>query len=298
MLTKPARIACKTFAMLAVAGMTGLAQAQPLQLPGAQPFNPAGTQQSAPPSSPSGPPKPRTPSMPAIKLPTEEAIAGKPLRHNGALGQATFDKLGTGYGLKFSADGFQSENLTEPCVVNFGDEPVPVTAQGKPAGVPRYKLEAAACPIVFDVLDGAFLVVEPAEPCTIAAAACRIDPRGLWGPDSRTLASRAKEIEAERGKAERAVLEGFKALSAKSDAVDQRSIAREQAGFSSERERICRDYQREGQTGFCAVRLTEAKAASIRARLGLPEPKPERPRPPRPAVARPVAPAPAAVPTQ
>lgn len=296
---KPARMASKTFAMLVFAGATGLAQAQPLQLPGAQPFNPAGTQQSAPPSStPSGPPKPRVPSMPAIKLPTEESITGRPLRHNGALGQASFEKLGTGYGLKFSADGYQSDNLTEPCVVNFGDAPIPVTPHGKPAGVPRYQLEAPACPIVFDVLDGAFLVVEPAEPCVITAAACRIDPRGLWGPDARTLTSRTKEIEADRGKAERAVLEGYKALTAKSDAVDQRSIAREQAGFSSERERICRDFQREGQIGFCAARLTEAKAASIRARLGLPtEAKPEpKPRPPRPAVARPAAPAP--VPTQ
>ncbi|RDJ21219.1 hypothetical protein DWF00_28030 [Bosea caraganae] len=289
-------MACKTFAMLAFAGLTGLAQAQPLQLPGAQPFNPAGAQQAAPPASAGGPPKPRVPSMPAIKLPSEESIVGRALRHNGALGQASFEKLGSGYGLRFSADGYQSENLTEPCVVDFGEAPVPVTPQGRPAGVPRYKLEASACPIVFDVLDGAFLVVEPAEPCVITAAACRIDPRGLWGPDARTLTSRSKEIEADRGKAERAVLEGYKALTAKSDPVEQRAIAREQAGFSSERERVCRDYQREGQVGYCASRLTEAKAASIRARLGLPEQKPERPRPPRPAVARPAAPP--AVPTQ
>lgn len=284
--------------MLAFAGQAGLVLAQPLQLPGAQPFNPPGAQQAAPPSSRSGPPKPRAPSMPAIKLPSEESITGRVLRHNGALGQASFEKLGSGYGLKISADGYQSDNLTEPCVVDFGDAPVPATPQGKPAGVPRYQLEAPACPIVFDVLDGAFLVVEPAEPCVITAAACRIDPRGLWGPDARTLSARAKEIESERGKAERAVREGYKALAAKADLAEQRTIAREQAGFSSDRELICRDFQREGAHGFCATRITEARAASIRARLGLPEPKPERPRPPRPAVARPAAPLPAAVPTQ
>ena len=65
-------------------------------------------------------------------------------------------------------------------------------------------------------------------------------------------------------------------------------IAREQAGFSAEREMTCRDFQREGQMGFCAARITEARAASLRARLGLnTEPKPAaKPKPratPKPA---------------
>jgi hypothetical protein len=231
--------------------------------------------------------------MPAIKLPTEESIAGRVLRRNGGFGEAVFDKTASGYGLKLNAAGFQVDNLTEPCAISFGDAPLPVTAVGRPAGVPRYKLEASACPIVFDVLDGAFLVVEPAQPCVIEAAACRVDARGLWGPDARNLTARSREIEADRGKAERAVREGYRALTAKSDPSDQRAIAREQAGFTSERELICRDFQREGALGFCAARITEARAASIRARLGLPEPKPERPRPARPAVARPAAPPPA-----
>ncbi len=284
-----------TLAMLVLTGTAKLALAQPLQLPGAQPFNPAGTQQAAPGGG--GPAKPRTPSMPAIKLPTEESILGRPLRHNGGLGQASFERLGSGYGLRLTADGFQSDNPTEPCNVSFGDGPVPVTPEGRPAGVPRYRLEAPVCPIVFDVLDGAFLVVEPTEPCIITAATCRIEPHGLWGPDSRTLAARTKEIESSRGAAERAVREGFKALAAKAEFAEQRALAREQAGFSSERELICRDFQREGSHGFCATRVTEAKAASIRSRLGLPEPKPEKPRSPRPPVARP-APLPAPAPTQ
>lgn len=296
MLTRPGRIALKIFAMLAAAGSGGLAQAQPMQLPGAQPFNPPGAHQAAPPGA-SGPAKPHAPSMPAIKLPTEEGIIGRVLRQNGGAGEAVFEKTPTGFGLKLNAAGFQPGNLTEPCAISFGDTPLPVTSLGKPAGVPRYKLEASACPIVFDVLEGAFLVVEPEQPCVIKAAACRIDPRGLWGPDARTLTARAKELESERGRAERAVREGFRALAAKGDLSAQRSIAREQAGFTSERELICRDFQREGSLGFCAARITEAKAASIRARLGLPEPKPERPKPARPAVARPVAP-PVAVPTQ
>lgn len=274
------------FAVLALAGWSQAALAQPLQLPGAQPFNAPGTQQAAPPST-GGPAIPRAPSMPAIKVAGEDAIIGRPLRHNGGLGEATFEKTAGGFGLKLTVDGFQASNLVEPCAVSFGETPLPVVSLGRPAGVPRYRLEAPICPIVFDVLDGAFLVVEPAQPCVVEAAACRIDPRGLWGPDARTLPARAKEIEAARGVAERAVREGYRTLTAKADAVDQRTIAREQASFSAERELICRSYQREGQIGFCGARLTEARAASIRARLGItaepakPAAKP-RPRPAAP----------------
>lgn len=274
-------------APLVIAGAMQAALAQPMQLPGAQPFNAPGTQQAAPPSS--APAAPRPPSMPPIKVAGEDAILGRVLRHNGGAGEAVFEKSGAGYGLKLTADGFQSGNLVEPCAVSFGETPVPVTALGRPAGVPRYRLEASVCPIVFDVLDGAVLVVEPTQPCFVEAAACRIDPRGLWGPDARTLAARAKEIEAARGTAERAVREGYRVLTARADAVEQRAIAREQAGFSAERELVCRSYQREGQYGFCGARLTEARAASIRARLGLanepakPAPRPARPRPAPPA---------------
>ncbi|WP_156323363.1 hypothetical protein [Bosea sp. AAP35] len=273
-------------AQLGFAGASSAALAQPLQLPGAQPFNAPGTQQAAPPASGAPAPAPRAPSMPAIRVAGEEAILGRVLLQNGGLGEAVFEKTATGFGLKLTANGFQSSNLVESCAVSFGETPVPVTSLGRPAGVPRYRLEASICPIVFDVLDGAFLVVEPAQPCIVEAAACRIDPRGLWGPDARTLPARAKEIESARGVAERAVREGYRVLTAKADAVEQRAIAREQASFSAERELVCRSFLREGQLGFCGARMTEARAASIRARLGLsnePAKAPAKPRPPRPA---------------
>lgn len=284
-MTRPTRL---ILASLALATTAMAALAQPLQLPGAQPFNTPGTQQAAP-SQPGAPAAPKPPSMPAIKIAGEDAILGKVLHRHGNHGEAIFSKTAAGYGLKLNLDGFQSANLVEPCAVSFGDTPVPVTALGRPAGVPRYKLEAPICPIVFDVLDGAFLVVEPAEPCVVQAAQCRIEPRGLWGPDARTVAAQAKEIEKARGGAERAVREGYRTLTAKSDAVEQRVIAREQAGFSAEREMICRDFQREGQFGFCGARITEARAASLRARLGLnTEPKPAAAKPkPRPAAPKP-----------
>lgn len=278
-MTRPTRL---ILAALALASAATAALAQPLQLPGAQPFNAPGTQQAAP-SQPGTPAAPKPPSMPAIKVAGEDAILGKALHRHGNHGEAVFSKTATGYGLKLNLDGFQSANLVEPCAVSFGDAPLPVTPLGRPAGVPRYKLEAPICPIVFDVLDGAFLVVEPTEPCIVQAAQCRIDPRGLWGPDARTVGGQAKEIEKARGSAERAVREGYRTLTAKSDAVEQRVIAREQAGFSAEREMICRDFQREGQFGFCGARITEARAASLRARLGLnTEPKPASKPKPRP----------------
>jgi len=234
--------------------------------------------------------------MPSIKIAGEESILGRTLRRHGGFGEAVLERSASGYGLKLRAEGFQPSNLVEPCAISFGDA-VPVTALGRPAGLPRYKLEAPACPIVFDVLDGGILVTEPEQPCVIEAAACRIDPRGVWGPDARLLTPRAKEIEAERGKAETAVREGFRALSAKADLPEQRAIAREQAGFSSEREQICREFQREGAHGFCGARITEARAASIRARLGLAEPKPEPARPrPAPRRTAPAAAAPAQAP--
>ncbi|MFN3671959.1 MAG: hypothetical protein ACK4VM_08635 [Bosea sp. (in: a-proteobacteria)] len=286
----PLRLVC----LLALAGLAAAPQAlaQPLQLPGAQPFNPQGAQQDAPPSAgPAPAAAPRPAAMPAIKVAGEDAILGRTLKRNGGFGEAVFEKTATGYGLKLNAEGFQANNLVEPCAISFGDKPVPVTALGRPAGVPRYRLEASICPIVFDVLDGAVLVVEPTQPCVVEAAACRIDPRGLWGPDSRTLPARAKEIEAARGVAERAVREGYRVLTAKSDATEQRTLAREQAGFSAERAQICRDFQREGAVGFCGARITEARAASIRARLGITaDPKPAAKPRPRPAAPLPLTP--------
>lgn len=267
-------------AVLAGLGAPDLALAQPMQLPGAQPFNTPGTQQSAPATAAPGPARPR--GMPAIKLPTEASILGRTLRRNGLAGEATLEKLGEGYGLKLRAEGYQVSNLVEPCAISFGDAAIPLTALGRPAGLPRYKLEAPACPIVFDVLEGAMLVVEPGEPCVIEAASCRIDPRGVWGPDARTLPARAKEFEGERSRAEIAVREGFRALSAKVSLPEQRTIAREQAGFSSERTQLCREFSREATHGFCGARVTEARAASLRARLGLPDPKPETARPAQP----------------
>lgn len=273
-----------TLFLLAAAGMAGLlaagpAGAQPMQLPGAAAPSPAGTTQAPPPAG--GAPAVRKAAPVVVKAPTEEAVLDRTYRRHGATGEAKFERMAGGFGLRLTAEGFQTGNPTEPCAVSFGDRPVPLKALGRPTGLPRYELEAPVCPLVIDVLEGALLVTAPAQPCVIEAAQCRIDPRGLWGPDSRTLVGQARDIERARTRAETAVREGYKTLTARASVPDQRMIAREQAGFSSEREQICRDFQREGVHGFCAARMTEARAAELRARLGLgqAEAKPARKKP-------------------
>jgi len=182
------RLVSMALAAAALAGWAQAASAQPLQLPGAQPFNAPGAQQAAP--SFGAPAQPRQPSMPAIKVAGEEAIIGRVLRHNGGLGEAVFEKTATGFGLKLTVDGFQADNLLEACAVSFGPAPVPVTSLGRPAGTPRYRVEAPICPIVFDVLDGAFLVVEPAQPCVVEAAGPRRPHVGAAGQGARARARR------------------------------------------------------------------------------------------------------------
>ena len=45
--------------------------------------------------------------------------------------------------------------------------------------------------------------------------------------------------------------------------------ARDQAQFSSTREEVCRAYAGETRHGFCATRLTEARAATLRAKADI-----------------------------
>jgi hypothetical protein len=252
-------------AILAAGLLVGAAAiAQPMQLPGAATPSPAGTTQSAPAAGPLSAPRKAAPVV--VKAPTEDSVLARTFRRNGVTGEARVERLGTSYGLRLTAEGFQTGNPTEACAVSFGDQPLPLKSLGKPTGLPRYELEASVCPIVFDVLDGAILVTAPAQPCVIEAAQCKVDPRGLWGPDSRTLGAQAKDIERARSRAESAVRDGYKTLTARASVPDQRMIAREQAGFSSERELVCRDFQREGSHGFCAAKLTEARAAELRLR--------------------------------
>jgi hypothetical protein len=254
------------------------ALAQAMQLPGAQPATPQGAVQSTAPSAGgSTAPRPQVKRAPAVvKAPTEESVIGLALKRNGGQGIAIIERRPAGLVLKLTADGYQINNLTEPCAVAFDERGLALTPVGKPMGTMRYKLEAPVCPVVFDVLDGAILVQEPAQPCMIEAAACRIEMRGLWAPDAVGLVAKTREIEQMRGKAEAALREGFKTLGARLPASEKRAIAREQAGFSSERAQVCREFMREGTHGFCQTKYTEARATDLRARAAAFDPKAKR----------------------
>ncbi len=267
-------------------GFLGVAPAfaQPMQLPGSAGSTPLGVPVAPPAAGPSAnkpaagfpgsAPKPA--ATLSIRAVADDAIVGQTLLHQGREGRFVMERLRTGYGLRFSAEGFQTASLLEPCGVSFGDQPVPLESLGRPAGLPRFKLQSSVCPIVFDVVNNGLIVVEPQAPCVIEAAQCRINPRGLWAPEGRSLVALAKELERERTRAEAQVREGFRLLSARAAQDDQRMIAREQASFSSEREQTCREFTREINHGFCAAKITEARAASLRARLNETEAKPKR----------------------
>jgi hypothetical protein len=256
--------------VLGLMASPGSVLAQPMQLPGAVDSAPVGVP-VAPPAAATGaaPPAGFRGSRPAavpVKQVADDAIVGQALLHQGRSGRFVMERLRGGYGLKVLFEGFQTTNLLEPCGVAFGDDAVPLESLGRPAGLPRFRLQASACPVVFDVLNNALMVVEPQAPCVIEAAQCRIDPRGLWAPDGRGLVALARDIEKDRARAEAQVREGFRVLGERGSPDDKRMVAREQASFSSEREQTCRDFNREGNHGFCAAKFTEARASSLRAR--------------------------------
>ncbi len=255
--------------------------AQPMQLPGSSGSAPVGTTVAPPASAPAARPQgtagaTQRPAASARAV-ADDAIVGQALMHQGRAGRFVMERMQGGFGLKFTVEGFQTTNLLEPCGVSFGDQVVPLESLGRPEGLPRFKLQSSVCPIVFDVLNNALLVVEPQAPCVIEAAQCRLNPKGLWAPDGRGLVALSRDIEKERARAEGQVRDGFRLLGTRGDADDKRAAAREQAGFSSEREQVCREFSREGNHGFCAAKITEAKAASLRARLNpAAEAKPRR----------------------
>jgi hypothetical protein len=113
-------------------------------------------------------------------------------------------------------------------------------------------------------------VRSPAGACAFAAADCRVDAAGLWGPAGGSFSdAQIKSIEKERGALENAMRSHFRTLldKYKKDKPAAQAAIKEQAGFSSERAQVCRDYDREEAVGFCALRLTEARDFHLQARL-------------------------------
>ena len=218
--------------------------------------------------SPSQPPPPRSS---AVAVPSEDGVLGAELKLNGNAGSLRIERAGPGLlQARITLAGTRVRQPAEACTVQLGqDAPLTVVPEGKTDGVPRYQVQNSACPIQFDVLHEAVLVTSPVEGCVVEAAGCRAEVTGLWGPEPGSLLPKAKEIEQARGVADRAVQEGYRALTKQARPDEIRGIVAEQASFSSSREQVCRSYAREAGHGFCNARFTEARALLVSSRLGL-----------------------------
>jgi len=223
-------------------------------------------------SADAGPGKPKPVRLQA---PSETTLVGRDLARDGSLGVMAF-RNGAAKGLEIASLSLAGEEISSPgvpCRVDVvAGTPIEARFTGRSAaGLSRYAAEIAACPFSFEVLDGAVLVARDPKACAFAAADCRVDPTGLWGPRADTIDERQiKQWERARVLAETSMRASFRALlaSAGKDREAIKRIAREQAGFSSERSVACSSYAGEDLHGFCALRLTEVRAIALQARRG------------------------------
>ncbi|MGH6846092.1 MAG: hypothetical protein ACREC0_01245, partial [Methylocella sp.] len=239
-----------------------------LMLPGALQGSPSTAKTTAP--NPTGA-TPGHPKPAGQKPPSEETIVGHELSRDGFAGIIAFQR-GSGNGLEIAKLLIAGEEISHPgqqCQVEvIAGTPIQTKFAGRPNGVSHYEVEIETCPFSLDVLEGAVLVSRTPKTCDFQAADCRANPAGLWGPPGNAIGpDQTTQLERERGRVESAMLAKFHALleSAGKDKVAIKQIASEQAGFSSEREVICRNYLREDVHGFCALRITQARALALQA---------------------------------
>ena len=239
-----------------------------LMLPGALQASPSTATKTAP--NPAGV-APGQPKPAGLKPPSEETIFGQELSRDGFAGIIAFQR-GSSNGLEITRLSIAGEEISHPgkqCQVEVvAGTPIQTNFAGRPNGVSRYEVEIETCPFSLDVLEGAVLVTRTPRTCDFRAADCRVDPAGVWGPPGNTIGpDQTKQLERERGRVDSAMLAKFHALltSAGKDKEAVKQIASEQAGFSSEREVICRNYSREDIHGFCALRITQARALALQA---------------------------------
>ncbi len=214
---------------------------------------------------------PGQPKPARLKPPAEETILGHELSRDGFAGAIAFQRAADKAIeiTRLSLAGEQISHPGEPCRVDVvADAPIQTKFAGHPNGVSRYEVEIAACPFSIDVLDGAVIVTRVPPTCDFPAADCRAAPAGLWGPPGNSFGpSPEKQLERERSHAESIMRTEFRMLltSAGKDKDAIKKIVGEQAGFSSERDVTCRNYLGEDAHGFCALRITQARALALQA---------------------------------
>ncbi len=250
-------------ASLALPPLAPAAVAQ-LVLPGAVGARPPAPEGGAAPA-----PAARKPIV--LKTPAEESVLGRTLLRGGSAGTLSLERADGALALgRLALVGDRISAPGEQCRLEIEGMPLPTHPLGRPAGLARYAVELPACPFSFDVLDGAVLVERRPAACAFTAADCRVDPSGLWGPPAASFdAARIREMEHARLAAETTMRTNFRVLLAYAgkNRTEVKAIAAEQAGFSSAREEVCRDYAGESVNGFCALRITEARNHALLAKL-------------------------------
>jgi hypothetical protein len=241
-----------------------------LALPGAVAPAPAGTvtTQGAPAKK-----KPRAAgdeaAGPAIapKLPTEESLVGKTLHLDGSRSTIEFQRVGGHTQVaQLTLAGDRISRSGETCRIDVAGMPLTVAPRESDSGLTRYQVDFPACPFVFEVLDGAVLVSNDGKACELKQADCRADPAGLWGlGESDFDPKKSKEMLGMRARVEKTMRADFRRLydRVKADRPLRNLLVREQAGFSARREEICRNYSQESEFGYCALRITEARALTL-----------------------------------
>jgi hypothetical protein len=208
----------------------------------------------------------------ALRPPREEALLGHDLLRGGTTGRMVFERTGTDLKLaRLSLPGDLISRPGESCQVDVAGGAIATKPAGLHDGLLRYEVELPACPFSIDVLDGAVLATTANQTCDFVEADCRVSPAGLWGPPGSSFnAERAKAMARALVSTEATMRSDFHALlkHAGKDMSAVKALAGEQAGFSSEREVLCRDYSQEARHGFCALRVTEARLFALQARLG------------------------------
>jgi hypothetical protein len=264
----------------ATLGFAPAAQAQNFfeRLFGIAPSRPA---PAAPAPAPAAPPAPEAPGDAArprsappvqarpisLRVPTEDGIIGRELKQNGVSGSLKIERETGKPDLmaRMTLVGRRGQTA-DSCSVQLDGK---LASQGRNEGLNRYKLEEGGCSLTIDVLDEGVLVKGSGGTCQFQASNCQADASGLWGPDPATLITRARDYEATRASADKAVRENYKALVQRARPEAVRPIVAEQAAFSSDREITCRSYAREPQHSFCNARYSEARAITLAQRLGV-----------------------------
>jgi hypothetical protein len=205
---------------------------------------------------------------PTGRAPATSDIVDRSLRLNGADGELRFSSGGKDKPPRIEKFTLMGEVISDPlrkCRIDIvAQTPIEAASQGAPDGLARYSADIPACPLTFDVMDGAVLVPAQTTTCVFQSADCQANPSGLWGPEGASLEDDAKRLAKERTAADSSIAASLRILQKRDKGASAAALARDQTDFAAQRDDICHDYAGEARHGFCATRLTQARAALLR----------------------------------